>query len=169
MGNNRESPAQYCCRLWAGKKFPSLGSGKVDSCPRLKSPPRSGTQISQRQGGVGCLRGGPPGVRKTGSSKTHPCPPPLGHEMMPAPPLNSIWQYCGCFYFVYFFKEVGGGGLEHKLLLSISIMLNICKALLPSLCPEPAIIIKEFENPAKNARYLADRRIYCSVWQGEHH
>lgn len=67
-----------------------------------------GMQISQRQGGAGCLEGGPPGVRKTGSWKTHPCPPPQGHEMMPAPPLNSIWQYCGCFYFVYFFKRRWG-------------------------------------------------------------
>lgn len=138
------------------------------------SMPEEPTQVwyaNISKAGWGRVSGGrTPGVRKTGSSKTHPCPPPQGHEMMPAPPLNSIWQYCGYFYFVYFFKEeMGGGGLEHKLLLSISIMLNICKALLPSLCPEPVAIIKGFENPAKNARYLADRRIYCCVWQGEHH
>ena len=98
------------------------------------STPEEPTQVwyaNISKAGWGRVSGGrTPGVRKTGSSKTHPCPPPQGHEMMPAPPLNSIWQYCGYFYFVYFFKEeMGGGGLEHKLLLSISIMLNICKAL----------------------------------------
>ena len=98
-GNNKESPAWYCCRLWAGEKFSSLGSRKVDSHPRLKSPPRN-ANISKA--GWGRVSGGRT-LWKTGSWKTHPCPPPQGHEMMPAPPLNSIWQYCGCFYFVYFF------------------------------------------------------------------
>lgn len=50
------------------------------------------------------------------------------------------------------------------MLLSISIMFNVCKALLPSLSPELPEIIKEFENPAKNSEYLADIRNYhCTV------
>lgn len=154
--------------MWAGKKFSSLGSRKVDLCPRLKSPPRSGMQISQRQGGAGCLGGGPPGVRKTGSSKIPP-PATPGPRNDASTTLKFHLAVLRVFLLYFFKEEMGGGGLEHKLLLSISIMLNICKALLPSLCPEPVAIIKAFENPAKNVRYLADRRIYCCVSQGEHH
>lgn len=64
-----------------------------------------------------------------------------------------------------FLKERGDGGRrESRLLLSISIMFNVCKALLPSLSPELPEIIKEFENPAKNSEYLADIRNYhCTV------
>lgn len=48
---------------------------------------------------------------------------------------------------------MGGGGREHKLLLSISIMFNVCKAPLSSLSPGLPEIIKAFENPAKNSKY----------------
>ena len=40
----------------------------------------------------------------------HPRPPPQGQEMMPAPPLNSIWQYCGCFYFIFLKRRWGEEG-----------------------------------------------------------
>lgn len=58
---------------------------------------------------------------------------------------------------------------ENKLLLSISIVFNVCKALLSSLRPELPEIIKEFENPAKNAKYLADIRTYHCIWPGGHY
>lgn len=58
---------------------------------------------------------------------------------------------------------------ENKLLLSISIVFNVCKALLSSLSPEMPEIIKEFENLAKNSKYLADIRTNHCIWQGGHY
>lgn len=53
-----------------------------------------------------------------------------------------------------------GRGAKHKLLLSISIVFNVCRAVLPSLHLELLEIIKEFENAAKNPQSLADIRTY---------
>ena len=46
---------------------------------------------------------------------------------------------------------------------------NVCKLLLPSLSPELPEIIKEFENPAKNSKYLGDIRTYHCIWQSRHY
>lgn len=143
----------YSFKHWAGnrKRHSVVGPGEkrifhvwVDSRPHQKSTSRSGMCVSRGQGGEECA--------DRGSWQTQS---PWGHDVAPASPLHST-QSCGCFRFVYFFK----GGLEHKLLLSISTVFHVCKALLPSPTPELPKIIKEFETPAKNSRYLADTRTY---------
>lgn len=154
--------------LWVvgRKEFFISGSRRVDSCPHQKSTHRSGVPISQRRGRAEC--GGWEGPRSQIWQEAEDTTPPVGGgersmNQCQTLPLNSIWQHCGCFHSIYLFiyflrkEEVGGGGREHKLLLSISIMFHVCKALLSSLSPELPEIIKAFENPAKNSKYWADR------------
>lgn len=155
--------------LWAEKNFSSPGPRKVNSCPHQKSPPRSGTQISQRQR---VWRGGTPGVSTDRKLKdTTPASHARAMKWCPCHPSIPSGSTVGVSTLFIFLKERGdgGGGLEHKLLLSISIMFNVCKALLPSLRPELPWIIKKLENPAKNSKYLADRSTYHCVWQCTHH
>lgn len=52
---------------------------------------------------------------------------------------------------------------QRTLLLSIPIVLNVCRAVQPLLSLEPPEIIKESEDPAKNPQSLADIRTYHSA------
>lgn len=149
-----------------------LQKGRLTSIPEKA---HTGLVCEYLKGRVGRSvqeEGEPQEPNQTGSWKTQN---PSGHEIVPALALNSIWQYSGRFHFVYLFifflkeRGDGGGGRELKLLLSISTLFNVCKVLLHSLTPELPEIIKEFENPAKNSKYLGDIRTYHCIWQGGHY